>query len=125
MLVVEDNPVNQKVALAMLRSLGIEANCTDSGEAALELLAAGEFDLVLLDMEMPGMDGPATARAIRQPGTPVRNPAIPIVALTANVLPEHRHACLAAGMDDFLTKPLRKTALGEMLAAHLPADLQS
>lgn len=124
-LVVEDNPVNQKVALAMLRSLGIEANCTDSGEAALELLAASDFDLVLLDMEMPGMDGPATAWAIRQPGSKARNPQVPIVALTANVLPEHRDRCFAAGMDDFLAKPLRKTALGELLAAHLPVDAQS
>jgi CheY-like chemotaxis protein len=118
-LVVEDNPVNQRVAEAMLRNLGAAPSCVASGEAALVALAEQDFDLILLDMAMPGMDGPSTARAVRSKGSTARNRQVPIVALTANVLPEHRAACFAAGMDDFLAKPLRKSDLADTLATHL------
>ncbi len=120
-LVVEDNPINQKVARAMLRNLGIDADTAASGEAALAILAERNYDLVLLDMQMPGMDGPATARAIRAADSKVKNRTVPIVALTANVLAEHRSACLEAGMCDFLGKPLRKRDLEDALQRHLPA----
>lgn len=118
-LVVEDNAVNRRVAEAMLRNLGAAPTCVDSGEAALGILAERTFDLVLLDMAMPGMDGSSTARAIRAPGTRVLDPKIPIVALTANVLPEHRATCFAAGMNDFLAKPLRRADLATALVTFL------
>jgi signal transduction histidine kinase/ActR/RegA family two-component response regulator len=118
-LVVEDNPVNQKVADAMLRSLGLQTEVVPSGEDALSRLAEADFDLVLLDMQMPGMDGPTTARAIRSGSAAVRNPRVPIIALTANVLADHRAACLDAGMDDFLGKPLRRGDLAEAVGRQL------
>ena len=121
-LIVEDNPINQKVARAMLGSLGVTAEAVSSGEAALAVLAQDGYDLVLLDMQMPGMDGPATARAIRAVDSKALDPKVPIVALTANVLPEHRAACMTAGMSDFLGKPLRKRDLEEVLARLLPAS---
>src|SRR5690606_39224336 len=120
-LVVEDNPINQKVALAMLRSLGMQTAAAASGEEALALLAEQDYDLILLDMQMPGMDGPSTARAIRASDSQVRRRDVPIVALTANVLTEHRATCMAAGMNDFLGKPLRKRDLEETLLRNMPS----
>lgn len=118
-LVVEDNAINQRVAVAMLRQLGIASDVASSGDDALAILAEQSFDLVLMDMQMPGMDGPETTRHIRAPGARVADPGVPIVALTANVLAEHREACFGAGMNDFLAKPIQKTKLVAMLHKHL------
>jgi signal transduction histidine kinase/CheY-like chemotaxis protein len=119
-LVVEDNAVNQRVAQAMLQRFGMTVDVVDSGDGAIDALAARDYDLVLLDMQMPGKDGPETAREIRDPASSVRRHDVPIVALTANVLPEHRELCYAAGMDDFLPKPLTTVALERVLERHLP-----
>ena len=108
-LLAEDNPVNIKLMHIHLHKLGHEAVIATSGEAALALLAEAEFDLVLMDIEMPSMDGLTAARLIRAGGradAPVFNPQVPIVAVTAHVSAEVRQACVEAGMDAYLGKPI-------------------
>ena len=122
-LLAEDNPINQDVALAMLQSLGCHVHVVDSGAKALAALGVSPFDIVLMDRQMPGMDGfDATAeirarrmmRPKQPPGTeaPVR---LPIVGLTASALKGDRELCIAAGMDDYLAKPFRRDALRSVL----------
>ncbi|MBA2956431.1 response regulator [Nocardioides sp. MAH-18] len=113
-LVVEDNPVNQLVASGLLEALGYHADVADDGQAALEVLAGGGYDLVLMDVQMPRMDGYAATRAIRagEDGTGTR---LPIVAMTAAAVEGERERCMAAGMDDFLTKPVDPRALAAVL----------
>jgi len=108
-LVVEDNPVNVVLAEAMLRHLGHQPESVHNGLEALQALQTARWDVVLMDMQMPELDGASATRAIRAlPGPQAR---IPIVAMTANVRPEDREACLAAGMDDYLAKPMDVAAL--------------
>ncbi len=107
-LLVEDNPVNQLVAKGMLAKLGCQVQLATQGAEALELLEQDEFDLVLMDCNMPVMDGYEASRRIRQSG---RWPHLPIVALTANAMPEERERCRAAGMSDYLAKPFRREEL--------------
>ena len=99
-LVADDDPVNLDVARAMLEHAGLEVTTVNDGKAALDACATARYDVLLLDMHMPGMDGPQAATALRRAG--VRTP---IVALTASVFDEDRDECLAAGMDHFLPKP--------------------
>lgn len=115
-LLVEDNPVNQRVATRMLERLGCTCACADSGEAALVLNDATSFDLILMDCHMPGMDGFRAARHIRSHGR--HRP--PIVALTANVSPSDIAKCLASGMDGHLAKPISLQQL-EALILHYTA----
>jgi signal transduction histidine kinase/CheY-like chemotaxis protein len=110
-LVAEDNIVNQTVVAAMLRQLGHVATLVKDGRAALDALAVNEFDLVLMDCNMPVMDGIEATRRLRAGGGGVRNPGIPVIALTANAMEEDRERCLAAGMNDFLSKPVTLEAL--------------
>ncbi len=115
-LVVEDSPTNQKVALAILSKLGHRAESVSSGMQALESLRCEEYDLVLMDCGMPGMDGYETTWAIRHGSIKTRNPHIPIIALTAHALEGDRAKCLAAGMNDYLSKPIEPEQLAEMVA---------
>lgn len=117
-LVVEDNATNQLVISGLLRKLGIEPRMACSGIEALDIVreAHEQLDLVLMDCEMPLMDGYDTTRAIRALEHHLHYPPLRIIALTAHALPEHRTACLAAGMNDYLTKPLMLTALCTSLA---------
>lgn len=110
-LVVEDDPVNSMLACETLKLAGAQTEAADSGEAALDHLARSPVDLVLMDYRMPGMDGIETTRRIRegQAGTEART--TPVVGLTANAYEEDRQACLAAGMNEVLTKPLDRQAL--------------
>ncbi|GAB7532989.1 response regulator [Pseudomonas sp. 3A(2025)] len=117
-LLVEDNPVNQMVAKGMLHKLGCEVTISGHGGEALEALEHGQFDLVLMDCNMPVMDGYEASRQIRHSG---RWPNLPIVALTANAMPEERERCRDAGMDDYLAKPFRRTELLNMLDQWVPA----
>jgi PAS domain S-box-containing protein len=117
-LVVEDNPVNQMVAVGVLAALGYDATTADDGLLALELLGREEFDAVLMDVQMPRMDGYTATRAIRERAG--GGPRLPVIAMTAAAVEGERERCLAAGMDDFLTKPVDPGALTTVLAAWLP-----
>ncbi len=111
-LVVEDNPVNQKVALRYLEKLGFRAATAENGVIALSILENRSFHLVLMDLQMPEMDGFETSRQIRKRFPASRQPKI--IALTANALKGDRELCLEAGMDDYLTKPVK---IGDIAAA--------
>ncbi|UUY07027.1 response regulator [Pseudomonas sp. J452] len=116
-LLVEDNPVNQLVAKGMLAKLGCEVAVTGHGGEALSYLEKNSVDLVLMDCNMPVMDGYEATRRIRQNG---RWPNLPIIALTANALPDERERCQAAGMNDYLAKPFRREDLATLLDNWLP-----
>ena len=111
-LVVEDNAVNQKMVLRMLEKFGYSAELAENGLEAVEISQTQPFDLVLMDVQMPIMDGLEATRIIRR-----RNSALPrfIIALTASTLKGDREKCLQSGMDDFLSKPFRKKELEELL----------
>ncbi len=118
-LVVEDQALNREVAEGMLTALGLQVATANDGREALDMLAAQSFDVVLMDCQMPVMDGfSATAELRRREGTGSR---MPVIALTANATSEGREACLAAGMDDYLAKPFPRAALHTVLARWLPA----
>jgi two-component system, sensor histidine kinase len=110
-LVAEDNAVNQTVVAAMLKSLGHRATLAGDGREALEMLTRGDFDVVLMDCNMPVMDGLEATRRLRAGDSGARDPRIPVIALTANAMDGDRDTCLAAGMDDFLAKPVTIAAL--------------
>ncbi|MDW8324461.1 MAG: PAS domain S-box protein [Burkholderiales bacterium] len=118
-LLAEDNPVNQRVAVAMLQRLGHAVNVAVDGQEAVALWREGCFDLVLMDCLMPGMDGYAATAEIRRLEAHSRQ-RTPIVAMTANALEGDRERCLAAGMDDYITKPVTRARLEEVLARWLP-----
>ncbi len=118
-LLAEDSPDNQRLISLYLRRTGVSVQLANTGREAVELAMAGEFDLILMDMQMPIMDGLSATRLLRQAGF-----ARPIVALTANVTPEDRAHCLAAGCDDFLGKPIDLPAFYRTLVVYLPATEQ-
>lgn len=120
-LLAEDNPINQMVALRTLERWGCKVQCVGSGREAVEAVLAQRFDIVLMDMQMPGMDGLEATQAIRQneAGTDAR---VPIIALTANVMATDRERCLDAGMDDYLSKPLRPEELQLSLMKWMPGN---
>ncbi|KAB8046246.1 response regulator [Janthinobacterium rivuli] len=116
-LLAEDNPVNVEVALAMLDSLGLDVVCAHNGEEALQAAQAEDFDLILMDCQMPVMDGFAATAEIRRHEQQCGHARVlPIVAITANALQGDREACLAAGMDDYLSKPFTQQDLGHTIA---------
>jgi signal transduction histidine kinase/CheY-like chemotaxis protein len=117
-LVVEDNPVNQRVAQRMLERAGYAARIASSGAEALDRLAEGGFELVLMDCQMPGMDGYQVTARIRERER-ATGAHVPIVALTANAMHEDRERCLAAGMDAYLSKPIEYDRLCATLAEWL------
>lgn len=117
-LLVEDNPVNQLVAKGMLGKLGCEVLLANHGGEALTLLETQTVDLILMDCNMPVMDGYETTRQIRQKSEFAE---LPIIALTANALSDERERCRAAGMDDYLAKPFRKDELAVLLDQWLSA----
>jgi signal transduction histidine kinase/DNA-binding response OmpR family regulator/HPt (histidine-containing phosphotransfer) domain-containing protein len=121
-LLVEDHPVNQEVGKAMLEQIGCSVEVADNGKIALDLYSRRCYDLVLMDCQMPEMDGYAATRAIRSAETARSSAAghIPIVALTAHALEGDREKSLEAGMDDHLSKPFTLDQLSEVLAKYLP-----
>jgi two-component system sensor histidine kinase/response regulator len=127
LLVVEDNKVNQEVALGILENLGYRADVAADGYSALRALAEKDYDLILMDCQLPEMDGYETSRRIRQLDTAVRNHAIPIIAATAHAMPGDREKCLAAGMNGYVAKPLRPDALERAIeewTADMPAPVE-
>ena len=118
-LVAEDQPLNREVALGMLAALGVTADTANDGREALQKLAHRHYDAVLMDCEMPVMDGLAATRELRRSAG--GGPRLPVIASTADATPEARAACMGAGMDDYLTKPFTREALYGALAHWLPA----
>ena len=119
-LLAEDNPVNQEVAGAMLQRVGVSMKIANNGQEALDLLQEDHFDLVLMDCQMPIMDGFEATVRIRGREADMGLPAIPIIALTANAISGDREHCLAQGMNDYLSKPFAQEQLHELLARWLP-----
>jgi signal transduction histidine kinase/ActR/RegA family two-component response regulator len=113
-LLVEDNPVNQKVAIRMLQKLGCVVELAENGQQALEKLEHASYDIVLMDMQMPIMDGLTATRLLRQREQQTGHHQV-VIALTANAMQTDRELCLEAGMDDYLSKPLTLDALQVML----------
>ena len=118
-LVVDDNVTNLMVAETMLKTFGLTVDTAESGRQALERVAAGDYDLIFMDCQMPGMDGYETTRRVRQDEPSDRR--TPVVAMTAEVTADARGKCLDAGMDDYLSKPFRLEELQAMLVKWLPA----
>jgi signal transduction histidine kinase/CheY-like chemotaxis protein len=122
LLLVEDNFVNQRVALYMLAKLGYEVDVAQHGREAIDRLSKARYHLVLMDCQMPEMDGFETTRLIRDPASRVLNHEVPIVAMTANAFPEDRARSMASGMNDFLSKPVDPATLAAMLEKWLGAE---
>lgn len=114
-LLAEDHPINQLVAQSMLAKFGVEVVTVNNGQEAVDALAKADFDLVLMDMQMPVMDGLEATQQIRNPDSPVRQHQIPIVALTANAMLEDQQHCRDAGMNGHLAKPLAADDLAAVL----------
>jgi CheY-like chemotaxis protein len=108
-LLVEDNPVNQKLAMHLLERLGYQADLAANGLEAMDVLRRQTYDVVLMDVQMPEMDGLEATRHVRQEMAEDAQPHI--IAVTANAMKEDRDKYLAAGMDDYLSKPIRVTEL--------------
>ncbi len=121
-LLVEDNHVNQQLALALLEQWGLSAVVAQDGLEALQALRVGRFDLVLMDIQMPKMDGLEATTTLRNPQSGVLDSRVPVVAMTAHAMAEDRQRCLDAGMDDFLTKPIDPSALLSVLERFLPSQ---
>jgi PAS domain S-box-containing protein len=119
-LLAEDNPVNQKLATRLLQRFGAHVEVAPNGLVALQALRDAHFDAVLMDCQMPLLDGYEATRQLRAPNSGVRNSKIPVIALTAHALATDRAKCLAAGMDDYLTKPINPNHLQKALARALP-----
>ena len=122
-LLVEDNLVNQMVGKRIFKTLGLTVDVAENGALALAAIKREHFDLVLMDCQMPVMDGYAATTAVRAweaAAVPGSKPRIPIVAMTANALSGDREKCLAAGMDEYLSKPIKRDALVPILARWLP-----
>ncbi len=119
-LVVEDNPVNRRVLQLMLERLGCNSTLVTSGEEALAITSTQTFDLILMDWQMPGMDGIATAQALQQRWSEAER--TPIIAITANAMQGDREICLAAGMADYLTKPIDLANLSAAIERWAPTS---
>lgn len=123
-LLAEDNPINQQVVTGLLARIGLRPDVVDNGQAALDALTAQDYDLVLMDIQMPLLDGLAATRALRASPPGARpNPTTPVVGLTAHALPQDRAVGIAAGLNDYLTKPIVPQVLFDVVrrfARHQP-----
>ncbi len=114
-LLVEDNLTNQMVATGLLENMGYQSCIACSGTEAIKALETSPYDLVFMDCQMPGMDGFETTAIIRDPHSGVMNHAVPIIAMTAHAMKGDREKCIASGMDDYLSKPIKSSELSGML----------
>ena len=121
-LLAEDNITNQQVAVGILKKLGLRADAVANGAEAVKALEALPYDLVLMDVQMPEMNGLEATRHIRNPQSAVRNHQIPIIAMTAGAMQGDREKCLEAGMNDYVSKPISPQALAEALDKWLPRE---
>jgi CheY-like chemotaxis protein len=125
-LLVEDNPVNRQLAQKILAMAGYQVETAENGQLALEALARSRYDLVLMDCQMPVLDGYAATRKIREWEKAGRLPSrLPVIAMTANAMIGDREKCLAAGMDDYLTKPLDRALMLARISHHLASSRAS
>jgi CheY-like chemotaxis protein len=124
-LVAEDNVVNQKVALRILHKLGYRADAVADGREAVMALETIPYDLVLMDVQMPQMDGFEATGIIRNPESGVHNHDVPVIAMTAHAMKGDRERCLEAGMNDYISKPVTALALNEILEKYLPSETPS
>jgi CheY-like chemotaxis protein len=115
-LLVEDNPINQMVAQKMLEKIGLESTLAGDGQEALDRLGQGRFDAVLMDCQMPVMDGFEATRRIREQSALL---SLPVIAMTANVMEGDREKCIDAGMNDYIGKPVVEADLKKTLARWL------
>ncbi len=118
-LLVEDNIVNQKMALGILKKVDAEVDTANDGLEAIQALTDNAYDLVLMDCQMPNMDGYEATAEIRSESSTVCNHKIPVIAMTANAMEGDREKCIAAGMDDYITKPVRPKILRDVIAKWL------
>jgi two-component system sensor histidine kinase/response regulator len=114
-LLVEDNRINQKLALTVLKKLGYQVDVAENGQAAIDCLSRNHYKVVLMDCQMPVLDGYGATRRIRDSSSAVLNHSITIIAMTANAIAGDREKCIAAGMDDYLSKPIRPRDLAAKL----------
>ena len=121
-LVAEDNIVNQKVVVYQLKKLGYRADVVANGLEAVEAVSRINYALILMDWQMPGLDGMEATARIRKDEREQGRRRLPIIALTANAMLEDRQECLDAGMDDYLSKPVKKGDLGAILAKWMPGQ---
>ena len=119
-LLAEDNEINQQVALATLGKLGYRADTVNDGKQAVQALEKIQYDIVLMDCQMPEMDGYKATKQIRNPKSSVIDHNIPVIALTAHATKGDRDKCLAAGMDDYMAKPFQPQMMTDMLKKWLP-----
>ena len=124
-LLAEDNFTNQQVALGILRKFGLAADAVSNGVEALKNLNSMPYDLVLMDVQMPEMDGMEATRRVRDPHSNVLDHQIPIIAMTAHAMQGDREKCLEAGMDDYISKPVVPQTLAELLEKWLPPEIES
>jgi CheY-like chemotaxis protein len=120
-LIVEDEPINREIAIDLLSDVGVSCDFAENGREAVELVSSNHFDLILMDMQMPEMDGLEATRQIRQLAGCA---TLPIVAMTANAFTEDRERCRVAGMTDFMTKPIDPDVLFATLLHNLPKTRQ-
>jgi CheY-like chemotaxis protein len=120
-LLAEDNRTNQKVATIMLQRLGHEVAVAANGAEAVDALKADRYDLVLMDVQMPEVDGFEATRRIRDPQSGVLDARVPIVAMTAHAMKGDRERCLESGMDGYLAKPIKPADLREIIERFVPA----
>ncbi|MCF8129585.1 MAG: response regulator [Deltaproteobacteria bacterium] len=118
-LLVEDNIVNRKVALSILKKLGLHADTATNGIEALEAMETTDYDLILMDIQMPEMDGFEATQQIRNPQSQIRNHDVPIIAMTAHAMQGYRDKCLDAGMNDYISKPVSPQSLGDLVTKWL------
>jgi PAS domain S-box-containing protein len=121
-LVVEDNVINQQVANGVLNKLGLQVELANNGQECLEMLGNAHYDLIFMDLQMPVMDGLETTQRIRNAEVSTESRNVPIVAVTANVLPEERQRCLEYGMNDHISKPLEIDAIIQVLKRYTKAS---
>jgi CheY-like chemotaxis protein len=119
-LVADDNPVNQKLVSRVLEKFGHVASTVNNGREAVKAACAGDFDVILMDVEMPEVDGFEATALIR--ATERSRRRVSIIAMTAHAMAEDRQRCLDAGMDDYLTKPIARNELAAVLAKVIPAN---
>ena len=117
-LVAEDNPVNQKVVIGMLKKLGFSADIANNGVEVMDALSKSHYELIFMDCQMPVMDGYEATKAIRDSDSK----DIPIVALTANAMPGDEEKCLSVGMDAYIAKPLSIKMIQKTLEKYLPEN---